>query len=193
MSDNTELPAYIASLPVTVLGLNTRTENALVRAGIVNIGIISQYGIENLCNIRNIGEKAVKEIMQVYCRFLEAVLTPENTENLHLLFPKLYTRSIELSDDALAAPVSILGLSNRTRNALESAGITNIHQLITYEHNLCNIIGIGVASIGEVEQALSLYVIDSESIIKAFIRQKLEIVSEIRCSKLSILSAKKSR
>jgi DNA-directed RNA polymerase subunit alpha len=58
-ADNTE--TY--DTPLEILGLSTRTYNALKRSGITTVGQVVEMADKDVSNIRNMGAKSVEEII----------------------------------------------------------------------------------------------------------------------------------
>jgi hypothetical protein len=173
ISDNTHIPAPVAELPIAVLCLSLRTENALVRANVATIGSLCALNVEQMVKIRNIGTKAIDEITQSLSQFLATAGSLNDDAIQRLQFPKLYARVAGLSDDVLAAPISMLPISNRAKNALTNAQITTIRMLIpAYERGFDEIQGLGARSLSEIEQALLAYLDNPETALVALSEQQ---------------------
>jgi len=64
VSDESHGVIYSDDTPIDELGLSVRTRNGLKRTGIMTLGMIIQTPEEELWNIRNLGEKSVREILE---------------------------------------------------------------------------------------------------------------------------------
>jgi DNA-directed RNA polymerase subunit alpha len=63
MAGSLDVPAETYDTPLEMLGLSTRTYNALRRSGITTIGHLLEIAEKDLSNMRNMGTKSVEEII----------------------------------------------------------------------------------------------------------------------------------
>ncbi len=62
---SSEIPPYIAEMPVDELGLSVRTLNCLRRSGILRVGQILEMDRKELLGVRNFGQKSYDELQEV--------------------------------------------------------------------------------------------------------------------------------
>ena len=62
----TDFPSELAGVSIGVLALSTRLQNTLERSGIWTLGDLGQSELSRICEIRTIGEKAIKDIQEAF-------------------------------------------------------------------------------------------------------------------------------
>ncbi len=133
---------YSANTPITKLGLSVRAVNCLKTLGVSVLKDLFLLNTEDLENVRNAGRKTISEIMD----FID---TAEISEDIDTEPEK----KIMLPADV---PVSELGFSNRTTNALYRGEIKTFGQLVSTDPVvLSRLRNLGQKSINEIDAFLS--------------------------------------
>ncbi|MBR2716332.1 MAG: hypothetical protein IKD79_01160 [Oscillospiraceae bacterium] len=150
----------VKEIPVDEIGLSIRSVNALRRAGVHTVGALLQLTEEELFLIRNLGQKSVDEIREKIREYtvLEiieppAAAVPPEPEAL----PEKEPQST-VSDSIKGMPITMIGLSVRSVNALRRAGIHTVGTLLRLtEGELFDISNLGRKSVDEILQKIEEY------------------------------------
>ena len=137
ITNRNETNSYIDdnSTPIEKLNLSVRSYNALKKADINTLEQLKTMSKVDLMNIKNMGKTSVKEIIRVL-KVFESI-----KENNDL--------GVNSANSNLICDTE---LSNRSKNALEKAGITTIEQLLNIDSfSLSKIQNLGAGSIKEIE------------------------------------------
>lgn len=132
---------------IDVLDLSTRSTNCLVDAGIGSLAELTSKTSAELLKTRNFGRKSLKEIkdaLAVRGLALRALPVME------------FSSQTSASDPRLNVSVEILQLSVRSSNALDSAGVKTLAELVSKtEEDLLKTRNFGRKSLKEIKDALA--------------------------------------
>lgn len=130
-----------SSINIDTLGFSKRAYNSLRRSGIEYLSELVRVDDETLLNIRNLGVKTLKEIQLMKSQIIE--------------------NGIEINTDKLIdgidnKPVSELGLSAWSYNALKSQGIRYVSELLELDmHDTSNVIIMGEKAFEEIRNKIT--------------------------------------
>lgn len=128
----------VLNLPIDTVGLSVRAQNALLRMGFRVIGDLKGYTEKDLYDIPNIGKKTVDEILLMMDKYIGHAN---------------HSSSEESTAASASSPESIclIGLSNRSMNALLRAGYRTVDDLMRCtQEELFNISNLGAKSVDEI-------------------------------------------
>lgn len=167
MTSTQILPEELVQLPITALQLSPRTLNCLNRAGFKTLGAVAATDPAKLMNIRNFGQKMLEEVQDVIQQ-LSVTVEGLSADELRELFKRDADRiAASLPEAALDVPLSMIGLSNRTRNALIHAGIKTVRSLLLLsELDLATVEGLGTAGIEDIEKTLAEYAVHFDVLLR---------------------------
>ena len=153
------------------IGLSTRSSNALHRAGAHTVGDMLKYNEESLLKIRNLGAKAVEEIIKKIDEYNALASEDSNSEEISVEifvpedFDAWLTDSVnrQLFVDWLQEKdtrvVALELLSPRAYNRLMLSGYTKIYQIAFLSaDNLMMISNMDMVSASEIEQSVARYI-----------------------------------
>ena len=153
------------------IGLSTRSSNALHRAGAHTVGDMLKYNEESLLKIRNLGAKAVEEIIKKIDEYNALASEDSNSEetSVEIFVPEDFdawlTDSVnrQLFVDWLQEKdtrvVALELLSPRAYNRLMLSGYTKIYQIAFLSaDNLMMISNMDMVSASEIEQSVARYI-----------------------------------
>ena len=144
----------IMQVPITDFELSARSRNCLERAGIQNLGDLTEITEEQLLAGKNFGETSLKEISAILDQH---GLTLGQNVHANRQSQPLY-RPEELTPEERAlheAMVTDLNLSVRARKCLTRLGITTIGELMSRSvDELLSVRNFGVTSLNEIREKL---------------------------------------
>ena len=147
--------------PITVLGVCTRTCNALKRASIDTVGQLAQMSFEEVEQVRNIGAKSLTEIEEKLTAYLAGHPFEEKLATSAELGQPTSESDASSSDRRISTDnvsISVLELSTRSYNALMRAGIDTISQLAQMSsQEIREVRNIGEKSVAEIEEKLEAF------------------------------------
>ncbi|WP_339802885.1 DNA-directed RNA polymerase subunit alpha C-terminal domain-containing protein [Paenibacillus sp. FSL R5-0744] len=153
---------YLTRLdPIEKLDFSARAYNALRRAGIDGVGDLLDFPIENFPSLKNMGAKSVSEITEVIKQIKINEIDPLNCSADQKAEGDLVAWFI--GKDGLTyrdLPIEDIGLSKRSFNCLNGAGIDYISKLLDKtEADLFGIPKMGAKSLEEIIEAINLLVL----------------------------------
>lgn len=153
-------PLYADPTPVDALGLRRRARNTLVRGEIRTVGQLSSLSSESLLQIRGMGEATLAEIDSCLRHYQTAYAPAVNvvTEAQENRDAENDSGQMEHLSGSEAVPLSVLGLSRRTHNALMRADVRFLHQLLPLsEKDLLGLKNSGPKTVEEIKTRLNIF------------------------------------
>lgn len=144
-------------VPIEVLGLSVRAHNAVARSGIKTVKQLAALGLDGVMAIRSVGTLLAEEIATKLARYGHPLSTSASDEVQPLPTPD---EALASSLRSVPMPLSALGLTVRTYNALFRSGISTIGELASLT-DLADIRNIGPTAIAEIEARLAAYEVDT--------------------------------
>ena len=135
--------------------LGNRSKNVLHRTGIFTFGELRRYVKEKeLSDIRYLGKRTLQEINDVIARYTTTKVQKLDGQEREIQEPEIQIRIEDISE-----------LSNRSKNALNRAGVFTLNKLIEFikEKELSDIRYLGVNSKNEIMAVLENYIGTNES------------------------------
>ena len=164
---------------IQVLNLSVRSSNALCRAGILTVGALLDYPMEEFLHIRNMGTKSVLEITEVIdnlnkgqgdfaLAYLDAA---DSKEPLHPPIAERDELTVYINENGAIiqdVPIEKLGFNNRAFNRFNNAGLTCASMLLgTTKEDLLNMSGMGEGTVDHAYEIISNikveYIVSAES------------------------------
>lgn len=176
----------IKLLSIDTIGLSVRSTNALHRAEVHTVGDMLKHSEKSLSEIRNLGEKSIKEItekIKEYKRLEEGGLPDEHKDMTKFEIPEDFEKW--LKDPVNQSTVidwlkekdikieSVELLSTRAFNLLMFAGYDYIHQIAFLTQNqLLDIPRMDGISASEIEKLVYRYIVESKEEIFDYLNEK---------------------
>lgn len=120
-------PIFYPDELLDVLGLPTRVENALKNWNIGSVRQFYEYPEQNIINIRNIGLKTAKYLLEVKKKIRKRLETEEKEQKINMSVGTQDSRTSTYDRKFLISSLN-LGLPRRLVNLLNRKGITSIQQ-----------------------------------------------------------------
>ena len=176
----------IKLLSIDTIGLSVRSTNALHRAEVHTVGDMLKHSEKSLSEIRNLGEKSIKEItekIKEYKRLEEGGLPDEHKDMTKFEIPEDFEKW--LKDPVNQSTVidwlkekdikieSVELLSTRAFNLLMFARYDYIHQITFLTQNqLLDIPRMDGISASEIEKLVYRYIVESKEEIFDYLNEK---------------------
>jgi DNA-directed RNA polymerase alpha subunit len=147
---------------IEALDLSVRAYNCLQRSGITTVEQVAALSDGELLNIRNVGVKVLGEIQEKLVAYLAEYPLPERPGEVYPEVSSDHDPATLVGDRLPEQPESIgvLGLSRRSFNRLQQAGIDTVEQLAAMsDADLLDIPGLGVNALAEIRGKLAAYLV----------------------------------
>ncbi len=146
---------------IAVLGLSTRSHNALKRGGINSVDQLARMSSAEIQGIYNIGEKSLTEIEEKLEAYLAEHPEPETTQYPETSVSK---STIRWTSGLFDVPIDELGLSERTRRTLTRESFTTVGWLLhALRKRYLDIIDVGRYAFNEVKSKLVAYLAEHQA------------------------------
>jgi RNA polymerase sigma factor (sigma-70 family) len=148
---------------IEVLDLSIRAYNCLQRSGITTVEQVAALSDDELLNIRNVGVKVLSEIQEKLAAYLVKYPLPERLGEVH---PEISSDHdpTSLVDSGLPEQpesIGVLGLSRRSHNRLQQAGIDTVERLADMtDADLLDIPSLGATALAEIRGKLTDYLVN---------------------------------
>lgn len=147
---------------IVVLDLSVRAYNCLQRSGITTVEQVAVLSDDELLDIRSVGVKVLSEIREKLAVYLVKYPLPERPGEVHPEVSSDHDPASPVGDRLPEQPESIgvLGLSRRSFNRLQQAGIDTVEQLAAMsDADLLDIRGLGINALAEIHGKLAAYLV----------------------------------
>lgn len=133
--------------PITALKLSPRVQNALIQAGITNIGTLAHMSLRQVGDAVSIGGKMLAEVREKMKEYSSEPPASDQICEEQWTIPG-------------STPINILGMSVRSYNALARHGVTTIEQLAQMStEQILDIRNLGERSLAEIQERLETYLV----------------------------------